>query len=41
LGTSADFPHADGDGAREFALTVDSGWREPADMALAFVKRFT
>jgi pimeloyl-ACP methyl ester carboxylesterase len=26
---------------RGHALTIDSGWREVADKALAFVKRFT
>jgi hypothetical protein len=26
---------------RARALTIDSGWREVADTALAFVKRFT
>ncbi|TMK42777.1 MAG: alpha/beta hydrolase, partial [Actinobacteria bacterium] len=26
---------------RGHALTIDSGWREVADTALAFVKRFT
>jgi hypothetical protein len=26
---------------RGHALTIDSGWREVADRALAFVKRFT
>jgi non-heme chloroperoxidase len=25
---------------REHALVVDSGWREVADTALAFIKRF-
>jgi len=26
---------------RGHALTIDSGWREVADTALAFVRRFT
>jgi non-heme chloroperoxidase len=26
---------------RGHSLTIDSGWREVADTALAFVKRFT
>jgi hypothetical protein len=30
----------EGDPNRGHALTIDSGWREVADTALAFVKRF-
>jgi non-heme chloroperoxidase len=48
-GANASFKQQQNEGVTEIteikgrghALTIDSGWREVADTALAFVKRFT